>query len=47
MKKQARDYYTKEKEEEIIRWILSGKKYYKDNIEYMGDWIYLSIYLPD
>ena len=39
--------FTEEKREEIVDWILAGRNYYQDDIEYVGDWVRISIYLPE
>jgi len=39
--------FTEEKREEIVEWILSGRDYYQDDIEYVGDWVCISVYLPE
>ena len=39
--------YSEERKEEVARWILDGLEIYKDDIEYVGDWVYISVYLPD
>jgi len=41
------EIFTEEKREEVVDWILKGEQYYKDNIEFTGDWIYISVYLPE
>ena len=46
MTKQIEDYYE-ERREEIIEWLLDGEAVYRDDIEYVGDWVYVSVYLPD
>ena len=38
--------YREEKREEIVRWLLSGEGVYRDDIEYVGDWVCVSVYLP-
>jgi len=39
--------YSEERKEEIARWILDGEEIYMDDIEYIGDWVYISVYLPE
>ena len=39
--------FTEEKREEVADWILRGKSIYQDDIECVGDWIYISVYLPE
>ena len=46
MNKQIEDF-TEEKREEIVDWILKGRSIYGDDIEYIGDWVYISVYLPE
>lgn len=46
MNNQIEDY-SEERKEEIAKWILDGMPHYKDDIEYVGDWVYISIYLPE
>ncbi len=41
------EIYQEEKREEIVNWILTGADIYKDDIEYVGDWVYISVYLPE
>ena len=41
------EWFTEEKREEIVDWILTGQEYYKDDIEYVGDWVRISVYLPE
>ncbi len=43
--KQITDY-TEKRKEEIIEWILDGRDIYGDDIEYVGDWVYMAVYLP-
>jgi len=38
--------FDEEKREEIVRWILAGKDIYRENIECVGDWVCISVYLP-
>lgn len=46
MNKQMETYSEKRKEE-IAQWVLDGAQIYQDDIEYVGDWIYISVYLPE
>ena len=39
--------YDSGRREEIVKWILDGLDIYKDDIEYVGDWVYISVYLPE
>ncbi len=39
--------FNEEKREEIVEWILSGRDHYQDDIEYVGDWVCISVYLPE
>jgi len=39
--------FTEEKREEIAEWILAGQEYYREDIEYVGDWVRISVYLPE
>ncbi len=39
--------FSEEKREEIVEWIIAGRDIYKDDIEYVGDWVCISIYLPE
>jgi hypothetical protein len=41
------DGFDEEKREEIVDWILAGQDHYKDDIEYVGDWVRISVYLPE
>jgi hypothetical protein len=38
--------FDDEKREKIVDWILAGRDFYKDDIEYAGDWVCISVYLP-
>ena len=38
--------FAEEKREEIVEWILAGQEIYRDDIEYAGDWVFISVYLP-
>jgi|GEM_PF-2557291 len=42
-----KECFTTEKREEIADWILAGQEYYMDDIEYVGDWVRISVYLPE
>ena len=41
------DGFDEEKREEIVDWILAGRDFYKDDIEYVGDLVLISVYLPE
>lgn len=38
--------YTEQRKEAIVDWILDGRDIYRDDIEYVGDWVYIAVYLP-
>lgn len=32
--------------DDVIDWLLYGQRFYDDDIEYKGDYVYICIYLP-
>jgi len=39
--------FSEEKREEVANWILRGQAIYQDDIEIIGDWVHISVYLPE
>jgi hypothetical protein len=31
----------------LVKWLMDGLEFYNDEIDYTGDWVYISVYLPE